>query len=167
MAVGTATMTDVFSATFRSEIMKRVRREGTTDENLLYAALKRLKLRLRRNVKILPGKPDLVVRGSRLSIFVDGDFWHGREWFERRRAPKTNRKFWIRRFESNKRRDSRVDRQLRRLGWSVMRVWGTAVRRDVDKVAERILRRVSRAKPARGGGDTSKSSTLRSRQREI
>jgi DNA mismatch endonuclease (patch repair protein) len=160
-------MTDVFSTAFRSEIMKRVRRERTTDEKLLYAALKRLKLRLRRNVKTLPGKPDLVVQGSRLSIFVDGDFWHGREWFKHRRAPKANRKFWIDRFESNKRRDVRVDRHLRRLGWAVVRVWGSAVRRDADKVAHQIFRRILRIRRGKNGDGTSNSLARGSRDRWI
>jgi DNA mismatch endonuclease (patch repair protein) len=142
ISIWTALMTDVFSREFRSDIMKRVRREGTTDEELLFLALKRTNLRLRRNVKDLPGKPDLIVEDCRLSIFVDGDFWHGRTWFADRRAPKTNRIFWINRFESNRRRDLRVDRQLRRLGWRVTRVWGSEIRRDADKVARRILRRI-------------------------
>lgn len=155
-------MTDVFSPKFRSELMKRVRRERTTDERLLYAALKRSKLSLRRNVKDLPGKPDFIVEDCRLSIFVDGDFWHGRQWFEDRRAPKTNRVFWINRFESNRRRDLRVDRQLRRLGWRVMRVWGSDIRKDVDKVARRILRRILRL-----GGEDSLGAVLKSPTRKL
>lgn len=137
-------MADIFTAAFRSDIMKRVRRERTTEEQLLYAALRRAGLRARRNIRDLPGKPDLAILDCKLSIFVDGDFWHGRAWFERHLAPKSNRRFWIDRFKSNKRRDRRVDRQLRRLGWSTMRVWGSSVRKDADRVATRIAQRTSR-----------------------
>jgi DNA mismatch endonuclease (patch repair protein) len=95
-------MVDVFSREFRSEIMKRVRRERTEDEDLLFGAFRRLGIKVRRNVASLPGSPDFAVSTGRLAVFVDGDFWHGRSWFEHGRAPKSNRTFWIRRFVSNR-----------------------------------------------------------------
>jgi DNA mismatch endonuclease (patch repair protein) len=133
---------DVFTPEFRSEVMKRVRRSRTADEELLHAALRRVGIRVRRNVASLPGSPDFVATAARLVVFVDGDFWHGRPWFTRRAAPKSNRRFWIERFESNRKRDRRVDRRLRALGWKVMRVWGTDVRKDPGRVAERVARRL-------------------------
>lgn len=135
-------MSDVFSRAFRSEVMKRVRRERTLDEEILYEALTTAGIGVDRNEKSLPGSPDLVVFGCRLAIFVDGDFWHGRAWFERGAAPKSNREFWVKRFEDNRKRDRRVDRQLRQLGWRVSRVWGSEVRRDPKRVVQRIKRRI-------------------------
>ena len=137
-------MSDVFSREFRSEVMRRVRRQGTLDEDLLFAALVDAGVHVTRNDPELPGTPDLVAGGHKLAIFVDGDFWHGRAWFERGAAPRSNRDFWIERFKSNRRRDRRVDRQLRKLGWSVIRVWGSDVRRDAARVARRIAGHVKR-----------------------
>lgn len=137
-------MADVFTPEFRSELMKRVRRERTLDEDLLYAALLEVGATLERNARDLPGSPDLAVRDCKLAIFVDGDFWHGRAYFERGAAPKTNTEFWITRFRSNRRRDRRVDRELRADGWSVARVWGSDVRKDARKVARRLARRLKR-----------------------
>lgn len=137
-------MSDVFSAEFRSEVMRRVRRTGTHEETLLYRALREIGERPRRNVSRLPGKPDLVFGDCQLAVFVDGDFWHGRAWFRDGAAPTTNRRFWIERFETNRRRDRRVDRKLRALGWRVSRLWGTDVRRDPSKAAARVLKRLVR-----------------------
>jgi len=139
--VGVRAMSDVFTKEFRSEVMRRVRREKTLDEELLFRELRSLGLRAHQNDAALPGRPDIVVRASRLVVFVDGDFWHGRAWFEERRAPRTNRDFWIKRFEDNRQRDRRVDRQLRALGWRVTRVWGSDVRRNTGRVAKRVMRR--------------------------
>ncbi|HEU0300892.1 MAG TPA: very short patch repair endonuclease [Longimicrobium sp.] len=144
MVIEEVEMADVFSREFRSEVMKRVRREGTLDEDMLAEALTNAGIVVGRNDKTLPGSPDLVIKTCRLAVFVDGDFWHGRKWFEQALAPKTNREFWIKRFESNRERDRRVDRQLRQLGWAVTRVWGSDVRRDPRGVATRIKRRVKR-----------------------
>lgn len=130
--------------------MKRVRRTRTYDEELLYKSLRKLGVRVKRNLGSLPGSPDFVVEAGRLVVFVDGDFWHGRAWFASRTAPKANRRFWVERFESNRRRDRRVDRRLRALGWGVMRIWGSDVRRDADKAAARVVRRLS--SPGRGAG---------------
>jgi DNA mismatch endonuclease (patch repair protein) len=124
--------------------MKRVRRERTLDENLVFEALEEIGVQTVRNDKLLPGTPDLTVPASRLAIFVDGDLWHGRAWFDRGAAPNANREFWIERFESNRRRDRRVDRKLRQLGWRVTRVWGADVRRVALRAARRLARRVER-----------------------
>jgi DNA mismatch endonuclease Vsr len=129
--------------------MKRVRRERTVEEDLLYSAMRHHDLVLKRNDKRLPGKPDLLVANCRLAIFVDGDYWHGRAWFERGAAPRSNRSFWIARFESNRRRDRRVDRQLRKLGWCISRVWGSDIRRDPEQVAARLARRITRLRQVR------------------
>lgn len=133
-----AAMADVFSRAKRSEVMRAVRRSCTTDENLLYESLLALGIRPRRNVASLPGKPDLVIGSARLIVFVDGDFWHGKAWFSEGCAPRSNRSFWTNRFEENRRRDLRVSRRLRRMGWSVRRVWTSDVRRNTHEVARRI-----------------------------
>lgn len=142
-------MTKCPTSESRSALMKCVRRERTTEERLLEAALIDRGLLPELNVSSLPGKPDLVFYDAKLAVFVDGDFWHGRQWFEEGRAPVNNREFWVKRFEDNKRRDRRVGQQLRRQGWSVSRVWGSAVRSDPKKVAVKINRRLRRLRKER------------------
>src|SRR5260370_5324167 len=56
------------------------RSSDTSHECLLRALLWRRGLRYRKNVRTLPGKPDIVFAAERVAVFCDGDFWHGRDW---------------------------------------------------------------------------------------
>ena len=130
----------------RSEESSRVgvsnRRQNTAPELLLRKALWSAGIRYRLHVKHLPGCPDLVIAAARVAIFCDGDFWHGRHW--RRRKEKLeagwNAEYWVRKIASNRRRDRLVTRQLRQLGWRVVRVWESDVRGNSELVASRILK---------------------------
>ena len=146
-------MVDVFKKAVRSRIMRAVRVTETEPENRLADALRQSGLRFQRNDRRVPGRPDICFRRSRLAVFVDGDFWHGRAWFDRGEAPATNAAFWIRKFEINHRRDRTVDRQLRASGWSVLRLWGSEIRKTPDEAVKQIrarLRRLAREHRPRG-----------------
>ena len=98
------------------------------------------------------GKPDLVFRQRKVAVFVDGDFWHGRQW-KNRGFPSLqaqmrgihNRRYWVDKIERNVARDQRVNRTLRRLGWSVIRVWESDLRKTPDRCILRIVRALERA----------------------
>lgn len=68
----------------------------------------------------LPGRPDFVFRTKRLVVFVDGCFWHGCPICQK--ASKSNTSFWTQKVATNRRRDIRVARKMRRMGWSVIRI---------------------------------------------
>ena len=73
-------MADVFPPEQRSEIMSRIRSSGTTPEARLCASVREAlggRWRIDRNVRTLPGQPDVVVAGLHLAIFADGCFYHG------------------------------------------------------------------------------------------
>jgi DNA mismatch endonuclease (patch repair protein) len=116
------------------------RRQNTTPEILLRAALRALGCRYRSNVKTLPGCPDLVLIEHRFAVFCDGDFWHGRRWLQRRAklASGWNATYWVAKIARNRQRDRTINRQLRNLGWNVLRVWESDVRRDPVRVAQKI-----------------------------
>jgi len=139
---------DMFEKAVRSRIMRAVRTAETEPELRLGAALKAMGLRFRCNDPRVFGKPDFTFRRIRLAVFVDGDFWHGRAWFADRQAPATNAPFWINKFERNHLRDRIVDRELRRSGWSVLRLWASDVRKDAassGQIVRARLRRLARA----------------------
>jgi G:T-mismatch repair DNA endonuclease (very short patch repair protein) len=77
-------------------------------------------------------------------VFCDGDFWHGRRWNERRQklAHGANGIYWTAKIASNIERDRRINRSLRRQGWTVLRVWETDVLRDPVRVVARVLRAI-------------------------
>lgn len=141
-------MADRFDKKTRSRVMQAVRVAGTEPEERLDIGLRAMRLRFRRNDARVFGKPDFSFPNARLAVFVDGDFWHGREWFESHVAPATNVEFWVGKFERNRRRDRLVDNTLRKSGWSVLRLWGSDVRKAPVESARRVwarLRRLERA----------------------
>jgi DNA mismatch endonuclease (patch repair protein) len=86
----------------------------------------------------LPGRPDFVFAKQRVAVFVDGDFWHGHP--TRFRVPKTRTDFWLKKIQTNRSRDLRVARILRKMGWLVIRIWESRLKEDPDGVGRRIQR---------------------------
>jgi len=143
--------------------MRSVRTSKTDPEERLAKALFDLGLRFRRNDPNVAGKPDISFPQARLAVFVDGDFWHGRTWFASGAAPATNPSFWIAKFERNRTRDRIVDAELRSGGWSVMRIWGSDVRRTPRIAAQRVRARLRRlARAGRAYPSAKRRATLRS-----
>jgi DNA mismatch endonuclease (patch repair protein) len=137
-------MADMFDKETRSRIMRSVRTAETEPEEVLALALKAVGLRFRRNDRKIFGTPDFAFRRGRLAVFVDGDFWHGRAWFSDAIAPATNPQFWIGKFERNRLRDKRVNRELKRRGWAVLRLWASDVRKRPFASAAKVRARLQR-----------------------
>lgn len=116
-------MSDVFTPEKRSEIMSRIRSKDTEIELGIRSDLHQAAYRYRLYVKHLPGKPDLVLPRYRTAIQIRGCFWHGHSCRDGQ-PPKLHKDYWIPKLEGNIRKDRRNDRELRRLGWSVLTVWG-------------------------------------------
>ena len=107
----------------RSEIMRRVRRNETGAENTVAAALRKLGIRFRRNVRSLPGTPDFANKRQCWIVFVHGCFWHRHRNCARATTPKHNRPFWLEKFAANEKRDRRNSRTLRSMGFHVYTIW--------------------------------------------
>jgi DNA mismatch endonuclease, patch repair protein len=119
---------------------------NTRAELLLRKHLWRRGFRYRISNATLPGKPDIAFRTARLAVFVDGDYWHGRDWDLRRAKlmKGANASYWIAKIEANMARDLRKRRDLNRLGWRVVRIWETDILRNPEEAVskvERLLRR--------------------------
>ena len=114
----------------RRRIMRAIkgRKNGTTEENLA-SILRSEKISGWRRHVLLPGRPDFTWRGQRVAVFVDGCFWHGCPTHYR--LPRVNREFWALKIETNRERDKRVTRELRRAGWRVIRFWECQVNSKV------------------------------------
>jgi DNA mismatch endonuclease, patch repair protein len=123
-----------------SRAKSRNRAEGTRPERALRRALFARGHRYRLHLRSLPGRPDLVFPRRRLVVFVDGDFWHGRNWSERRHrlAAGSNAAYWLEKIPYNMARDRSVTAQLQAAGWRVLRLWETDVRKDLDGCLARI-----------------------------
>jgi DNA mismatch endonuclease, patch repair protein len=91
----------------------------------------------RLNVRKLPGRPDIVFVTKRIAIFVNGCFWHRCPKCNYG-TPKTNAEYWQTKFATNRARDRRNLRELRRLGFRVLSVWECEVLKDESRLKRKI-----------------------------
>lgn len=112
---------DIWSKKKRSAVMAKIKSRDTKPEWIVRRYLFSRGYRYRKNVKGLPGTPDIVLRKYGIVIFIHGCFWHGHEVDGT--MPKTNREFWKNKIERNKLRDECNKKKLQQMGWSVMTVW--------------------------------------------
>ena len=115
--------TDVFTPEKRSAVMRRVKGRDTAPELKVRRILWRLGARYRLHRKDLPGKPDIVLAGRKLAVFVHGCFWHGHDCARGARIPKANRDYWMRKIARNRARDVAARAALAAAGWRVETVW--------------------------------------------
>src|SRR6185437_5040614 len=134
-------MHDVLTPTQRSHCMSRIRSRDTKPEVRLRKALWSLGLRYRLGSR-LPGKPDAVFPTDRVALFVDGCFWH--QCSKHAVKPKTNEIFWRSKLKANVDRDKRINRELRALGWRVIRVWEHDIKSNTEGLALRLSLRIRR-----------------------
>ncbi|SRR6266704_1717735 len=137
---------DIMSPETRSVLMARIKGKNTGPELLLGKALRRLGLRWVSHSADVLGRPDFVFKKRRVVVFVDGDFWHGWRfsiWRDKLTAK------WDQKINSNRLRDSRVHRSLRRAGWKVVRIWEHQIERDVEVCARRIRLLVEQSRAVR------------------
>ncbi len=121
--------------------MSRIRSRDTRPELLLRRALWHCGLRYRKNVKALPGKPDIVLARIRIAIFVDGDFWHARGHQDNPgEQVATNREYWQKKLRRNVERDRAADRELAESGWLVLRFWENDIKKSLQVCVDEVCR---------------------------
>ncbi len=118
--------------------MSRIRGKDTKIELILRHALYHEGIRYRKNMKALPGCPDIVLTKYRIAIFCDGDFFHGYDLCQIQCNLKRNKDFWIDKIKKNQERDCRTDEELVQLGYHVLRFWEHEIRNDLSKVMDTI-----------------------------
>jgi DNA mismatch endonuclease (patch repair protein) len=133
-----------FGGLTRGQLMSRVRSEGNkTTEKRLASLLRRLGIRGWRKHLRLPGRPDFVWPRAMVAVFVDGCFWHGHNC-GKNLTPVNNAREWRQKIRKNRARDRRVARELRRKGWSVVRIWECKLGNSSEACVARIQRSIAR-----------------------
>lgn len=133
-------MADHLTPEQRSWNMAQIKGKETMPEVLVRSLLHRAGYRFRKNVKGLPGKPDIVLPRYRTVIFVHGCFWHRHKGCRYATTPSTNKTFWKKKFERNIANDKKHTRHLRKLGWYVIIVWECQLKKP-----KRTLRKLTQA----------------------
>jgi len=128
-------MADIFSKRKRSWLMSRVRGTNTALEKKIFSYLRKERIYFQKHYRKAPGSPDLALPKKKLCVFIDGDFWHGKRFKE------TSRKltpFWRDKISTNIDRDIRNKRKLKKLGWRVLSVWESDLKKKPEKTLTKI-----------------------------
>lgn len=122
---------DNHSKEVRSYNMSQIRSINSKPEVIVRKYLFAKGLRYRKNVKTLPGKPDIVLKKYKTVIFINGCFWHGHKKCKYFVMPKSNTEYWHKKIAKNIERDNAAYEALANLGWNVLVVWGCELKKDV------------------------------------
>ena len=133
-----------------SKRMGQVHLKGGKAETTLAKALWHEGYRYRRNYKKLPGSPDIAITKYKVAIFVDGEFWHGQDWENRKAKLKSNREYWIEKIEENIARDKRNDELLRQMDWKPIHFWEKEVNKDLKQCVYVSLNALESCKKVEG-----------------
>lgn len=124
-----------------SKRMKALSHKKSKVESVLAKALWHKGYHYRLNYKQLPGTPDIALTKYRIAIFVDGEFWHGKDFDKNKEKLKNNKAYWIEKIEENIQRDIRNDHLLRQMDWTPLHFWS----KDVEKYIEYCIEEVEMA----------------------
>lgn len=130
-------MSDVLTSEQRRRNMQAIRSRDTAPEMVVRRIIHRLGYRFRLHQKALPGHPDIVLPRLRRVVLVHGCFWHQHKSCRHATRPATRAEFWATKLDGNVRRDARVRRKLRTMGWKVLVVWECQTRKP-EALASRL-----------------------------
>lgn len=119
--------------------MANVSLKGGKSETALAKALWHAGVRYRKNYKKIPGSPDIAIPKYKIAVFVDGEFWHGENWAERKKKLKRNSDYWIEKIEENIARDKRNDEKLIGMGWTPIHFWEKEVKTELDRCVNKVI----------------------------
>lgn len=133
------------------KIMSAIPSCGTRPEIALRKALWHHNLRYRVNYKKLPGKPDIVFTKQKVAVFCDGDFWHGHNWALRGLSSLEEElagysEYWRKKILRNIERDDENNKALKLLGWTVLRIWESDIKTDLDACVSLVQETLLEAK---------------------
>lgn len=132
---------DVLTKSQRSYNMSRIKSKNTKPEQILRKILSQSKIKGYRSHYNLTGKPDIVFPGKRIAIFIDGCFWHKcPKCFKK---PATRTRFWMMKISGNVTRDKLVNRELKKAGWKVIRIWEHQVKTKPFSSALRLIKNIN------------------------
>ncbi len=126
--------------------MSRIRSKNTGIEKAAYRHLRQRKIYFQKHYNKIPGRPDIALPRKRKAVFIDGDFWHGWKFKEKRKRLPDG--YWVEKIENNIKRDRRSRSALRRNGWDVLQVWEHDMKKDLEKSLLRIERFLAEQSPA-------------------
>lgn len=123
-------MADTHLKEVRSKNISHIRSTNTKPEEIVRKYLFSHGLRYRKNVRKLPGCPDIVLPKYKTVVFVNGCFWHMHDcgrfvW------PSSNKEYWSKKINRNVERDAENHRILSEQGWKFLVIWECQLKKKV------------------------------------
>lgn len=128
---------DIKSKEERSRNMSKIRSRDTRPEKFIRSLLHRNGLRFRVAYAPVIGRPDLYFTRRRVAVFVHGCYWHRHTGCRYAYVPKSNVRFWMKKFDANIRRDREVREALLSDGIRVLVIWECTVKKMMKDEAVR------------------------------
>ena len=122
-----------------SKRMSHVKTKRNSAEIMIAKSLWHRGYRYRLNYKALPGSPDIALTKYRIAIFIDGEFWHGKDFEQRKTKLKNNKDYWIEKIQENIDRDLRNDKLLRQMDWYPIHFWSNDVIKYCNQCIDEII----------------------------
>ena len=119
--------------------MSHIRSKDNKPEELVRKYLFSKGFRYRKNVKALPGCPDIVLPKYKTVVFINGCFWHMHNGCPKFVWPKSNEEYWTKKLLRNKKRDEESKASLEELGWKVIVVWECELKKTVREERLNLL----------------------------
>ena len=121
-----------------SKRMANVHLKAGKAETTLAKELWKKGFRYRKNYRKLPGSPDIAILKYRIAVFVDGEFWHGYDWENRKSKLKNNREYWIEKIEENIERDEQNNQLLVEMGWIPIHFWEREINKNLENCVKSL-----------------------------
>lgn len=115
----------------RKKNMQSIRSTHTLMENKITFRLWKDGYRFRKNVKSLPGKPDIAINKYKIVIFLDSCFWHKCPYHFKN--PKSNQEYWGPKIERNIKHDEEINKYYIDKGWNLLRIWEHDVKQNFEE----------------------------------
>ena len=122
-----------------SKRMSHVKTKRNSAEFMIAKSLWHRGYRYRLNYKALPGSPDIALAKYRIAIFIDGEFWHGKDFEQRKTKLKNNKVYWIEKIQENIDRDLKNDKLLRQMDWYPIHFWSNDVIKYCNQCVEEVI----------------------------
>ena len=132
-------MADKLTVERRSWNMSKIRSKDTTIETKVRQWLFHHGYRYRKNVKGMPGKPDIFLGSYNTVVFVHGCFWHRHPGCIEAAVPKTRTAFWLEKFEKNISNDKKNIQTLESMGYQVIVLWECEIEKHFEETMDKVV----------------------------
>ncbi|EPP15088.1 MULTISPECIES: very short patch repair endonuclease [unclassified Megasphaera] len=131
---------DKISKEKRSKNMSKIKSHDTSIEIKVRKYLFSQGFRYRKNVKSLPGKPDIVLSKYKTVIFINGCFWHRHPGCKYATTPSSHQEFWQKKFTANVKNDQKNHKLLTESGWNVIVLWECEIEHDFVNLMTNLIK---------------------------